>query len=145
MPRQYITLLLKMSFSVLQGTVCFLISRLLNQNKLPTLILFNIYWISISISFSLLIGCIHVELWWQEMTDENYMQFLHIFFVNEAQNIFKSLAPFYRRNAERQGRKYFIWQARGGAGAATAAAAPRAAAQRLSKYILIDERNLKYV
>lgn len=79
------------------------------------------------------------------MTDENDMQSVRIFFVNEAQNIFKSLAPFYRRNSERQGRKYFIRQARGGAGAATAAAAPRAAAQRLSKYILIDERTRKYV
>lgn len=77
------------------------------------------------------------------MTDENDMQFLHIFFVNEAQNIWKSLAPFYRRNPERQGRKYFIRQARGGAGAATAAAAPRAAAQRLSKHILTDESNRK--
>lgn len=75
------------------------------------------------------------------MTDENDMQLLHTFFVSEAQNIFKSLAPFYRRNPERQGRKYFIRQARGGAGAATAAAA----AQRLSKYILIDERNRKSV
>lgn len=79
------------------------------------------------------------------MTDENDMQLLHTFFVNEAQNIFKSLEPFCRRNPERQGRKYFIWQARGGAGAATAAAALHAAAQRLSKYILIDERNHKYV
>lgn len=79
------------------------------------------------------------------MTDENDTQFLHTFVVSEAQNIFKSLAPFYRRNPERQGRKYFIRQARGGAGAASAAAARRAAAQRLPKYILMDERNPQYV